>query len=335
MSTVLVTIEEVKAVEPHPNATSWRSSRFWEHRRSFQRGSIVRESGLCSSRPTFCCRPTCRRFLASKSTSRPPRSVVSGIPCRVAACRLRGQPSYGFIAPIGDYFLGLPVGGDVTDAYGVKSMSRPLSTAATKATWSASCRPSTSTRRSKATTATRTLSRPARRSGSPRRLHGTNCRVGRIYDGEWRFMGGSHKTTRKPYDAAGKPSLYWRPLMDDNVQSLLRSLCGEKHNVIVFGELFGPGIQDLDYGQQEVAFRVFDISVDGVYLNWHSVQNTAASLTFRPFRSFTSATLIRRSSSNTFTARRPSPRSSRSSRAAKESSSRRSVNRIVRSSVAG
>ena len=104
------------------------------------------------------------------------------------------------------------------------------------------------------------------------KIHGTNCRVGRIYDGEWRFMGGSHKTTRKPYDAAGKPSLYWRPLMDDNVQSLLRSLCGEKHNVIVFGELFGPGIQDLDYGQQEVAFRVFDISVDGVYLNWHSVQ---------------------------------------------------------------
>jgi RNA ligase (TIGR02306 family) len=37
--------------------------------------------------------------------------------------------------------------------------------------------------------------------------------------------------------------------------------------VIVFGEIFGAGVQDMHYGQKGRAFRVFDISVDGKYLD--------------------------------------------------------------------
>lgn len=42
-------------------------------------------------------------------------------------------------------------------------------------------------------------------------------------------------------------------------------------DVIVFGEIFGSGVQDLHYGQKDKSFRVFDISVDGNYLDYPSL----------------------------------------------------------------
>jgi RNA ligase (TIGR02306 family) len=59
------------------------------------------------------------------------------------------------------------------------------------------------------------------------------------------------------------------PKMRDMLVNLSTSL---KDNVIVFGEIFGPGVQDLDYGQNVKAFRVFDISVNGEYMNWVAIK---------------------------------------------------------------
>ena len=103
------------------------------------------------------------------------------------------------------------------------------------------------------------------------KIHGTNCRLGLVKgdDGDWIFVAGSHKVRRDEYSGT-KRSLYWEP-MDASMLSLLTSLCDEQHNVVVFGEIFGPGIQDLDYGHPTHAFRVFDITVDGVYLDWVDV----------------------------------------------------------------
>jgi hypothetical protein len=52
------------------------------------------------------------------------------------------------------------------------------------------------------------------------------------------------------------------------MMTFLTELCDEQHDVVVFGEIFGPGIQDLDYGEAGHAFRVFDISIDGLYMDW-------------------------------------------------------------------
>jgi RNA ligase (TIGR02306 family) len=107
------------------------------------------------------------------------------------------------------------------------------------------------------------------------KIHGTNSRVGYIRteaDG-YVFMGGSHKMNRKEFDVAGNRSLYWRPLAS-NMLNLLVALSEDKHDVVVFGELFGPGIQDMDYGivPGEVGYQVFDITVDGQYINWDDLQ---------------------------------------------------------------
>ena len=53
--------------------------------------------------------------------------------------------------------------------------------------------------------------------------------------------------------------------------NLLTHLCDEKNSVIVFGEIYGLGVQDLDYGTKD-GYRVFDISVNGKYLDWEAVK---------------------------------------------------------------
>jgi RNA ligase (TIGR02306 family) len=40
-----------------------------------------------------------------------------------------------------------------------------------------------------------------------------------------------------------------------------------QYSVVVFGEIFGAGVQDMQYGQSGLGYRVFDIAVDGQYIN--------------------------------------------------------------------
>jgi hypothetical protein len=77
-------------------------------------------------------------------------------------------------------------------------------------------------------------------------------------------MAGSHKVKR-----ATATGIYWEPFID--VQPLLEHLSNGEHDVIVFGEIFGAGVQDMTYGQSGRSFRVFDISVDTIYLDWSRV----------------------------------------------------------------
>jgi RNA ligase (TIGR02306 family) len=95
------------------------------------------------------------------------------------------------------------------------------------------------------------------------KLHGTNCRVGMI-DGE--LMAGSHRVRRKePEDYAS--NRYWFPLSLPEVRNLLTDMSKVYKQVILFGEVFGKGIQKLEYGQKGLAFRAFDLMVDGKYVD--------------------------------------------------------------------
>ena len=83
------------------------------------------------------------------------------------------------------------------------------------------------------------------------------------------FMAGSNDVRRKEVDAKGRPSDFWRP-MSDPVRDLLRHLSGGERNVVLFGELYGSGVQDMAYGLSNgtKGFRAFDIAVDGRYLDF-------------------------------------------------------------------
>jgi RNA ligase (TIGR02306 family) len=108
------------------------------------------------------------------------------------------------------------------------------------------------------------------------KIHGTNSRVGLVLDGlccdkgdGLEFMCGTHHR-RVMSENKGRASLYWTAL-SDNMQDMLNyiSACASQEDVIVFGEIYGNKVQPMDYGcPKGKGYRVFDISVNGEYLDW-------------------------------------------------------------------
>ena len=101
------------------------------------------------------------------------------------------------------------------------------------------------------------------------KIHGSNCRIGYCLDtkdGQWKIMAGSHKVRRKE-------GLYWTPLeMYPQLVDMIMDIYSRNSQqpVVVFGEIFGDGIQDITYGltNGKKDFRIFDISVGGKYMSW-------------------------------------------------------------------
>jgi len=89
------------------------------------------------------------------------------------------------------------------------------------------------------------------------KIHGANCRIG-VIGGE--IVAGSHRCQISP----NSQSVYWTPW--EVCHDLLSDMQEDGVDIIIFGEVFGPGIQDLTYDQAKVDFRCFDISINGKYL---------------------------------------------------------------------
>ena len=43
-------------------------------------------------------------------------------------------------------------------------------------------------------------------------------------------------------------------------------------SIIIFGEIYGPGMQDLHYGSKEKDWRVFDVAINGEYVSWSALE---------------------------------------------------------------
>jgi RNA ligase (TIGR02306 family) len=104
-------------------------------------------------------------------------------------------------------------------------------------------------------------------------VHNSNCRVGIVNDV---FCAGS-RTTRKDPEIDRIGSLFWKVAEDVNVNSLLRYVKREMEAkvVIVFGEIYGQGVQSLHYGftGKRKGFRAFDIYVDGNWLDYDAFES--------------------------------------------------------------
>lgn len=107
------------------------------------------------------------------------------------------------------------------------------------------------------------------------KIHGGNGRVGRINDC---FVAGSMSVRRKrpvneddsfcDWDSDKiKHNLYWHPFASEGVRNLISNFPG---NVIVYGEVYGGGIQTLGYDipRGKAQFAVFGININGLYLDW-------------------------------------------------------------------
>lgn len=106
------------------------------------------------------------------------------------------------------------------------------------------------------------------------KIHGCNSRVGIVrYPGqEWELVVGSHRTQRNLDDSGvfGIPL----DLYGDKIKALLDDLARENPDslsILLFGEIFGPGVQDLTYGKEK-QYRAFDLAIDGAYTSFDNLE---------------------------------------------------------------
>lgn len=117
------------------------------------------------------------------------------------------------------------------------------------------------------------------------KLHGTSFRAGFVDDGRDApvYMVGTHATARATeggnmYSVAARA---YAP--EERLLAALREAgldpTGRQH-VIVYGELYGAKVQDLNYGcgPNQRLVRLFDIRVDDVFQPWEKICDVAAML---------------------------------------------------------
>ena len=257
MSNILITIERVTSVNPHPNADRLEIVKLLGTQTVVPKGQYKVADWVVFFPPDIMIPDDVAERLGVKQYLK-----ANG---RVAACRLRGVASYGFIASLTaiEGVSGLFVGCDVTHLFDGVKYEPPVKLNG----GDGAHEPPAFHRYTDIQHYYRNADviTPGTLVRITEKIHGTNSRVGLIkVDDEWQYVAGSHNTARKQ-------GRYWLPLEHEGILNLLADLCNEENNVIIFSELYGPGIQDLDYGTEEVTFRVFDISVNGRYLNFYDL----------------------------------------------------------------
>ena len=124
-----------------------------------------------------------------------------------------------------------------------------------------------------------------------RKIHGTNARYGvvkkkkislwdrvrKFFGNEWveyEFVYGSHNVEKGSDSQGYYGTDVWKEVADkynikENLWTLFRNykeLGYVKEGIIIYGEIFGPGIQkNYDYGLTELKYNGFDVQIDGEY----------------------------------------------------------------------
>ncbi len=273
MSTLVVEVCEVKAVYPHPNADALEfiTLKGWPVIVQKALGLSVGDRVVYFPPDTVMPPELAERLGIAKYLSPLPKEIDGGRKpgLRVRAARIRGAASYGTIDHRVD--PAWRVGQDLKDAYGVAKFEPPV-----RALDGDALPPVEAFHRYTDIENIRNFPevlRPDEEVVITEKLHGKNCRLGLVRGANERgerfeLMAGSNDVRRKEVDQKGRPSDFWRP-MAEAVRDLLRELGGGERSVVLFGELFGSGVQDMAYGLAGGAkgFRAFDIAADGRYLD--------------------------------------------------------------------
>lgn len=300
MSSLIVEVCKVDKVERHPQADKLSIAHIkgWQTVIGYnpETGKNQFEEGdLCVFVPPDSILPAvlAERFNVAKYLSPVKNEDGTVVGGRVRVTRLRSIPSYGLIINVENPAWGL--GQDLADHYGITKWEPPET-----------CTDGDAEREYHAFHRYFTLENinnfpnlfiDGEEVVMTEKIHGKNARVGLIKeadecgDMQWTFMAGSHDVRRKEYQtqkkrkidpATGeeveydvtKRSQFWEIFDIAGIKDLLIDMCDATHNVVVFGELYGSGVQDLAYGcaNGEWDFRVFDITINGKYVDFDVIK---------------------------------------------------------------
>jgi len=277
MSDIAITVELIQSVEDHPDADRLDVVKILGTQCVVPKGQYNEGQKVVYFPPNMVIPEKEADKLGVKKYLKHVRVGDKKIQGRVAACRIRGVPSYGFLAPLYIGELYTPsIGEDVTDWYNGTKYEPPEPSTITGGV-PGGCRFGV---REGALHRYTNIKNYYRYPGTfdldervivTEKIHGTNSRVGVIFEnGEWVYAAGSHKVRRAESKEGNR---YWNPLKSESMLNMLATLCNESANIVVFGEIFGPSVQDMDYGVEgDNGYCVYDISVDGRYLNWLDVR---------------------------------------------------------------
>lgn len=187
---------------------------------------------------------------------------------KVGRCRLRGEPSFGLV-------VGLPegvdwkIGDNVADYYGAKKWEPDpdQATAPDAAPYDSDIDPHFV----KYTDVQNGLLlyehfQDGEEVVVSEKIHGKNCRIGLVN----KTLHVGSRTTRKDPEKLRDKSIFWGAVTE-NIEKLLLAVDQERAAkvVILYGEIYGQGVQSLHYGcKKQKGFRAFDIYVDGEFLDY-------------------------------------------------------------------
>lgn len=266
MSDLIVPVAEIQEINPHPNADALELAQVLGWQTVVPKGQYQAGMKVVYFPPdTVLPQDVSDRFGVTQYLSKQ----------RIRCTRLRGEPSFGLVV-LPDH-EGWPVGENVASYYGATKWKPPVRT------WRSGSRTAGKDRGFEDSLPEPAefwrytniqnmrhfpdLFQPGEEVVVSEKLHGTNSRVAMI---EGTLMAGSHRVRRKEPEFGDVLSdLYWRPLALPGVLRLLDDFGIAHKQVILYGEIFGPGIQSFHYGAPEGhwGYRAFDLLVDGQYLD--------------------------------------------------------------------
>jgi RNA ligase (TIGR02306 family) len=274
MSDITITVQKIAAISAHPNADRLDIAKILGTQCVVPKSEFAPGQKVIYFPPNMLIPEDIAEELGVKKYLKHVIWNGKRVQSRIAACRLRGEASFGFVVPIpaGHRY---EVDTDLTGGYMAEKYEPPpvhLNLPGIKGGGAGLAEGEFF----KYTNIQNFWNHPNTFQDDDQvviteKIHGTNSRIGVLFeDGEWVYATGSHKC--RWMDVPGVER-YWKPLRNQGMLEMLAKLCGEKSNVIVYGEIFGSSVQDMDYGfDGDTGYRVFDISINGQYMDWVDVQ---------------------------------------------------------------
>jgi RNA ligase (TIGR02306 family) len=201
---------------------------------------------------------------------------------RISKISLRGEPSFGLFIEIPDHGKDWEVGQNVAEEFGASKYIPPINphTSEEIAKYNPDIDPYfegyTDIENGRIFT---NIFNENEEIVITEKIHGTNSRIGIIGN---KVVAGSHRTRKKwPVNSEGHEiffqdmgnSIYWFPFIDEQVVFLLNHLSERFERIIIYGEIFGKGIQSKTYGlNNSKDYRIFDIKCNGKYLDFEELE---------------------------------------------------------------
>ncbi len=269
MSTIKVEVCEILDLQPHNNADALELATVqgWQmcvKKGVHQKGDLVVyfEQGTVLTKEVAD-RLNVATYLSEKTDINGDRVLV------VHRIKLRGEPSFGLVVTPEP---GMELGADVAEFYDASKYYPPIKVQAGDSATDDPYFP-------RYTNLENMRSYPnllevGEMVVATEKIHGTNCRVGYVWHSDEEqptIMAGSRTLRRKePEDPNTMvANTYWFPHTLTGVKDLLAELQSQGHKqAILYGEVFGQGIQAYTYGEKKINFRAFDLAIDGKYVDY-------------------------------------------------------------------